>query len=332
MSCDLRLVAVPTQEARCECVSTVAPAAAPAGRVLLQTAEVSKPRALPGDLAGRAFTVAQAREFGEGASRMRRADLMHPTHGVRVPISADIPLEVCLALTFRTDQRFSHVTAARLWGAPIPRAHRSDPRLHVATSGTASLMRRPGVVAHRVSDQDTTVVGGLPVSTPARAWAECAMLFDHRSLVVLGDHLVGRAALASVDDLARALRPRGHGVVLARAALEAIRTGSESPMETILRLDVVDAGFPEPELNRDVHDSNGAFLGRVDMCWPEYRIALEYDGDHHRERDVFRHDRYRGNGFAVNGWIVIHATATDAGRPAVLFERLRQAFVARTRA
>ncbi|WP_279432379.1 hypothetical protein [Curtobacterium sp. PhB191] len=31
----------------------------------------------------------------------------------------------------------------------------------------------------------------------------------------------------------------------------------------------------------------------------------------------------------MNGWIVIHATVADAGRPAVLFERLRQAFVQR---
>lgn len=291
---------------------------------------MSRPRALPEGLADQAFTVARARLYGEGTSRMRRGDLQRPVHGVRVPRDCEASLVECVALVLRPDQRFSHATAAGLWGAPVPMAHRDAPRVHVATIGAASLMRRPGVTAHRVNDDDSAVQDGLPVSTPARAWAECASLFDFRALVVLGDHLVGRAGLATIEDLAQALRPRGHGVVLARAALDAVRPGSESPMETLVRLDVVDAGFPEPELNREVFDEHGSFLGRVDMCWPQLRIALEYDGDHHRERDAFRHDQRRGNGFAVNGWIVVHATAADAARPAVLFERLRQAFATRS--
>ncbi len=100
-------------------------------------------------------------------------------------------------------------------------------------------------------------------------------------------------------------------------------------METRFRLAVVHAGFAEPQLNIDVLDEAGVFLGRVDMAWPEYRIALEYDGDHHREQETFRHDQRRRNGFEVNGWLVIHVTAADAARPAVMFERLRQAFVLR---
>jgi very-short-patch-repair endonuclease len=97
-------------------------------------------------------------------------------------------------------------------------------------------------------------------------------------------------------------------------------------METWFQLAIVDAGFPEPELNVDVRDAAGLLLGRVDMAWPELRIAFEYDGDHHRERDVFHHDQRRDNGFVVNDWIAIHATSADAHRPAVVFERLRQAF------
>lgn len=311
-------------------VSTVTSASTAGDPPSVQDAGMSTPRALPEGLADRAFTVAEARRYGEGTSRMRRADLLRPVHGVRVPRDRAVGLVECIALVLRPDQRFSHTTAARLLGAPVPRVHRDGSPVHVTTIGAASLMRRPGVTPHRASDDDTTEHDGLPISTPARAWAECATLLDLRALVVLGDHFVGRAGLATIEDLARALRPRGHGVVLARAALDAVRPGSESPMETLVRLDVVDAGFPEPELNREVFDERGTFLGRVDMCWPQLRIALEYDGDHHREREVFRHDQRRANGFAVSGWIVVHATAVDAARPAVLFERLRQAFAART--
>ncbi|GAA1493592.1 hypothetical protein GCM10009627_19380 [Curtobacterium herbarum] len=147
--------------------------------------------------------------------------------------------------------------------------------------------------------------------------------------MAVGDHVVGRSQLATIDDLRAAVVPGARHVVRARAALELVRVGSESAMETWWRLAVVEAGFDEPELNVDVHDDAGRFLGRVDMAWPDHRIALEYDGDHHRERDVFRHDQQRDNGFAVNDWLVVHATAADRARPTVLFQRLRQAFARR---
>ncbi|WJY01465.1 hypothetical protein [Curtobacterium sp. 458] len=228
----------------------------------------------------------------------------------------------------RDDQHFSHLTAARLWGAPLPRAEQDDHRVHVTTVGTLR-MRRPGVISHRAVSADVRVLNGRRLSSPAAAWFECAGLLDRTALIAVGDHLVGRAGLATIDDLRRAIRPGSPHAVAARSAVDRVRIGSESPMETWMRLAVVEAGFPEPELNVEVWDGEGVFLGRVDLAWPRLRIALEYDGEHHRERDVFRHDQRRDNGFVVNDWKVIHATAADAARPAVLFERLRQAFLAR---
>lgn len=239
-----------------------------------------------------------------------------------------------LAVVMRCDQFFSHTTAAGLWGAPLPSHVQGRSSVHVSTAGAGPLMRRPGIVAHRAQvtpDQVTTLDGGLRVSSPARAWFECAAELDLRSLVIVGDALVGRSEHTTIGDLAAQIRPGNRHVRLARAALDHVRVGSESPTETGLRLDVIDAGFPEPELNLEVRDDAGHFLGRVDMAWPAYRIALEYDGDHHRERDAFRHDQRRGNGFAVSDWLVIHATGADAVRTAVLFERLRQAFAQRSR-
>ncbi|WP_146244292.1 hypothetical protein [Curtobacterium sp. MCBD17_032] len=190
-------------------------------------------------------------------------------------------------------------------------------------------MRRPGVVGHRLCGPTVVELDGVRVASPADAWFECAGLLGLRALVSVGDHMVGRSGLASIDDLAAAVVPRARHVVRARAALDLVRVGSEPAMETWFRLAVVDAGFPEPELNVDVRDGEGRFLGRVDMAWPEYRIALEYDGDHHRERAVFLHDQRRDNGFVVNDWLVVHATAADRTHPTVLFERLGQAFARR---
>ncbi|MCC8909739.1 endonuclease domain-containing protein [Curtobacterium sp. GD1] len=150
--------------------------------------------------------------------------------------------------------------------------------------------------------------------------------------MAVGDFLVGRPDRTTVDALAATILPGQRSVAVARAAVKLIRVGAESAMETWLRLAVVDAGFPEPELQIEVFDRAGRFLARVDMGWPELRIALEYDGDHHRERATFEHDQRRDNSMTVEGWLVLHVNRGDVDRPAVLFERLRQAFVARSSA
>jgi hypothetical protein len=284
-----------------------------------------KPSALPFCPDG-PFLVRDALDAGASRNRLARTDLTAPIHGIRTLASQPVRLVEAVAAVLRPDQFFSHVTAAALWGAPVID---DDPDVvHVSVLGDGPVMRRPEVVSHRarVPTEYVAEHHGVRLSTPARCWYECAGLLPWEDLVVLGDHFVGQPGLATVDDLRQAVPARGHRARDARTALEYIRVGSESPMETRLRLRVVGAGFPEPVLNVDVHAADGSFLGRVDMAWPEYRIALEYDGDHHRERETFRHDQRRGNGFAVNGWIVVHATAVDAGRPAVLFERLRQGF------
>lgn len=229
----------------------------------------------------------------------------------------------------RSDQYFSHTTAARLWGAPLPKTMNGEQEVHVSTVGGGTRMRRPGVIGHRSAAGAFVELRGVRASEPAAMWFECAELLDVGALVAIGDHLVGAAALATVDDLGEAIRPGARHARAARFALALVRVGVESPMETWLRLAVVDAGFTEPLVNIEVHDPDGVFLGRVDLAWPELRIALEYDGDHHRHREAFHHDQRRDNGFVVNDWLVIHATAADAHRPAVLFERLRQAFAAR---
>lgn len=277
-----------------------------------------------------AFRVRDAIAAGVSPSRLTRRDLEAPVHGVRSRAGVPISTVEAIALVLRDDQFISHTTAAQLWGAPLPREHEGA-LVHVTSIGTAPVMRRPQVTPHRLRSDSfrPDQVRGIPVSGPARAWYECASLLAEADLVVLGDYFVGPIGLATIDGLRAAIVPGGRSSLKARAALERIRSGVESPMESRFRLTVIDAGFPEPSVNVDVVDDSGRFLGRPDLAWPDSRIALEYDGDHHREQRTFQHDQRRSNGFAVNGWIVIHGTSMDVGRPTVLLERLRQAFVQR---
>jgi hypothetical protein len=275
----------------------------------------------------RPFRVSEAVAAGIPRSRLTRADLSAPIHGVRAPADQPISRVEAVALVLRPDQFFSHLTAARLWGAPLP-GPIDDELVHVTSANGSPIMRRPQVVPHRSrsSVSDIRVHRGLRISDPSRSWYECAGIVSFEDLVVVGDYFVGPSGLATIDDLASAIPPGGRHARAARAALELIRPGVESPMESRMRLRLVQAGFPEPSVNVDVSAPDGTFLGRVDLAWPEHRIAFEYDGDHHRERSTFHHDQRRSNGFSVHGWIVVHATALDAARPALVFERLRQAF------
>jgi hypothetical protein len=280
-----------------------------------------------GKIASGPFRVQDALVLGATRARLTRTDLTAPIHGVRAPAGTSVQVVEAVSLVLRSHQFISHTTAAQIWGAPLPSRLDGD-LVHVSSIGDAPIMRRPQVAPHRVrwNSIDLRRCRGYVVSGPAQCWYECAAMLDVTELVVLGDWFVGPVGLATIDELAAAIRPRGRHVSRSREALALVRTGSESPMETRMRLAVIDAGFPEPEVNVEVRDGAGRFLGRVDLAWPELRIALEYDGDHHRDRDAFRRDQRRSNGFSVNEWIVIHATALDAARPAVVFERLRQAF------
>lgn len=288
------------------------------------------PRSLPPELDRAGFLVRDANAIGVGADRLRRGDLLRPTHGVRTT-DPSLSLVRAVGLVLRPDQHVSHTSALAVWGAPLPRRAADEP-VHVSTAGTGPLMRRRGVTGHRRrAPIDTVVRDGVRVSAPAQAWRESVGLLTVHQAVAVADHFVRSGGLLTVGDLIAAIRPGSHGNTAAREVLDLVRVGADSAMETWLRLAVVDAGFPEPQLQVEVYDARGVFLARVDMAWPEWRIALEYDGAHHRERAAFEHDQRRDNGLAVNDWLVIHATRADASRPAVLFERLRQAFVVRER-
>jgi hypothetical protein len=76
-------------------------------------------------------------------------------------------------------------------------------------------------------------------------------------------------------------------------------------METRVRLLIVLAGLPEPVVNQVLRDGNGAWTHRLDLSYPDLRIAIEYDGRQHAEsshqwvRDVARREELDGLGWRM---------------------------------
>ncbi|WNV74506.1 endonuclease domain-containing protein [Geodermatophilus sp. DSM 44513] len=175
-------------------------------------------------------------------------------------------------------------------------------------------------------EADRTRRGTLPVTTPARTWRDLAGVLTPPALLAVTDQLLARGVAR--DQLAVQLqaRPTGRGSARARAVLPVADPRSESPMESVLRWLLHEAGLPAPDLQHVVRDAAGSPLGRADLAWPERRVLVEFDGDLHRERAVFVGDLRRQNRLVAAGWTVLRFSSADVlGRPADVVAEVRRA-------
>ena len=222
----------------------------------------------------------------------------------------------------------SHATAAALWGVEVPLQERSDLRVDVTVPMASRAESRRDRRVHRtpLPDEDVTRRGAVPVTTPERTWRDLAGVIRPAPLLAVTDQLLGHGV--SRADLARQLRrrPTGRGSARARVVLPVADPRAESPMESVLRWILHEAGLPAPDLQYVVRDGAGGFLARADLAWPEQRIIVEFDGDVHRERDVFVGDLRRQNRLIAAGWTVLRFTSADVlGRPQEVVAEIRRA-------
>ncbi len=218
------------------------------------------------------------------------------------------------ARPLRAGERFSHVTAARAYGLPLPSS--ADTRIHVTAATDGAQSRRSSTVGHRDSGSPITTLLGVPLSGPERTFIELGRMLHPDALVAVGDHLVHAPRIresgrpwTTTDRIEEACREQRAGVVNARRALELVRPGVESPTETALRLLLLRAGLPEPTCGYELRSPTRA-VGWFDLGWPERRALGEYDGDQHRtsteqyEKDIRRFDQA-----AELGWQVVRVRA-----------------------
>ena len=180
----------------------------------------------------------------------------------------------------------------------------------------------------RLDDDEVTRVAGLPVTTPARTGFDLARQLCTGDAVARIDALM-RARPFSVEDVL-VLAKRHHGARGVRrlgAVLPRVDPGAASPKETWLRLVLVDGGLPPPRTQIPVLSPTGRPRFYLDMGWPDRKVAVEYDGDQHRDRYRFRKDIERLEYIQGLGWIVIRVVADD--RRADIVRRVRHAFALR---
>lgn len=274
---------------------------------------------LPGDLGTMPFTLESALELGVKEKRLRNSDVAHISRGLYRPLNWDFDLEAAArALSAASPGAWiSHVTAARIKCLILPPWLADSTEPHVSKPRSLPEVRRKGVIGHTVLawDDEIEVTDGIRISTPSRTWLDMARRVSLDDLVTMGDQLVriprlhfeGRSQPFDTLDGLRSLvnrHPNLQGVVHAREALELMRVGADSGPETLLRLAILDARLPEPELQLALRpeDLNSP---SCDLGYRQRRLAIQYDGGCHVMEPQRLSDRRRDRAFEAAGWDVL---------------------------
>jgi len=278
--------------------------------------------------------VTEASALGVSRDRTRARDLITPFRGVRAPASIALSLEGrARAYSERMSRthHFSHETAAAIHGLPLPQRVGANDSLHVTAQPPARPPRMVGVIGHRprASVANVVTVRGLRVSNAVATWCDLAATLDLDALITMGDALVRRQKpFATIEDLERAIAIRRGlpGASRLREALPFVSPGVDSPRETQIRLILVRAGLPEPEVNPRIHNRYGASIGFADMLYRSQRVIIEYDGqDHFEGQSRMLKDIDRLDEFMEEKYRVIRFNKSHLGRRAFIVGKVRTA-------
>ncbi len=288
-----------------------------------------KPGRLPESLSASGFTVGEARQQGMSRRRMRASDLRSPFHGVRTGHETPDARSRALAYASKMPPNhfFSHTTAAQLLGLRMP-GNFHETVLHVTALSPARAPRCAGVIGHGMHEATIALVDGLPVLSPIDTWCQLSATLSLDDLVVMGDGLVRRKRpIATMEQLQDAVsRFSGRGCRQLREALHAARAGTDSARESLLRLMVMRAGFPEPEVNGIVLNEYGAQIAHGDLVFRRYRTILEYEGRQHSEDPrQFAIDIARLDAVMEQRWRVIRVDRELMSRRASLLGKIDRA-------
>lgn len=221
------------------------------------------------------------------------------------------------------------LTAAWLHGIEVQ--DRRGELVWVGCRTGARVRARVGCIVREITvdDADILRLDGLAVTTPLRTAFDCARWLSPTEGVVVADALAHAGLITPASLTAYA---SGHRRLRGVRRLERVRSLmnplSESPMESRVRVLLQTSGLPCPVAQYVVNDSSGRFVARLDLAYPDRRLAVEYDGSLHwaqRRADDRRRDALR-----ALGWDVIVVSAEDYYRePQALVANVRLALARR---
>lgn len=275
----------------------------------------------------RPFTRADALAAGISPAVLRGPKFRKIFHGVYVDARVvDHPLVRVQAalLTLPPDSFASHVSAAYLLDLPVP-AHSLT---HVSVLNVASRCKKDGIKSHLASDDaGVETVSTVRSSGPTRSFVELASVCTLVDLVVAGDALVRRKRITPQGLVAYCENSSDRHAPAARRAAAYVRAKVDSPMESRLRMLLVLAGLPEPEVNLEILDDYGNVVRKYDLCYSGLKLIIEYDGRQHAEQTTqWKRDLKRREALDRAGWRIVIVTSEGIYKsPGETIQRVRLA-------
>jgi len=210
----------------------------------------------------------------------------------------------------------SHRSAAALWRLPGGRKDYAE-----ITAPRWNRTRTLGLVVHEsklLTALDADMIDAIPVTTVERTIFDLCRKNTFATIDAMLDNAL-RRELTTLDALDRACdrlatkgRPGGQRfreALDARAWDEAV---PESPPERLLARALVTQGLPKPVFQHVVRDDAGQFVARVDLAYPDVRLAVEYDSyQEHTGKLALVRDSSRRNHLTSVGWTTLTATHAD---------------------
>ena len=270
---------------------------------------------LPDVRDGAPFTVANGLAHGVTRKRLAGRDLHRPIRGVRSPHPAADRRQFvrAAAARIRPWQAIAGSSAAVLWGLPVPpHLTRRDAVVIVAAPIGRGVPQASGFRGLRITPArlDLAEIDGVQVTDPVTTWCLLGREVGLADLVAAGDVLITpstrtdrRTQPVALETLASAAAQwnRAPGGAILQRALPRLRHGVDSPMESLLRSAIVDAGLPEPTVHPPVVLRNGQVV-HPDVGYPDLRVGVEYEGEGHADPRRMRADVARYEALAEVGW------------------------------
>jgi very-short-patch-repair endonuclease len=216
---------------------------------------------------------------------------------------------------------------------------RPTARIDVTVPPTDRLRSTRRLCIHRSSRRSgITIARGLATTSVARAlvdaWGDAHR--GRRSVhhVDLARNAVYRAArerrvtLPAVES-ELLVNPRLPGMGALRELLGEVGSGAHSHLESIGMRALMASGLPRPRRQYAINLPNGNL--RVDLAWPEVKLAVEFDGAaYHADRGDWQRDLRRDAALAALGWLVLRFSyAAISERPATCAAQVADAYRAR---
>lgn len=226
------------------------------------------------------------------------------------------------------DAAFGLETAAVLLGAPVT----GPDDVQIVLRPRPVLPQRRGLSVHvrQLLADDVVEIDGLRLASPAQVFLDLAARLPPHDLLAVGDHLC-RSGHLRKEELARRLEraDRVRGVIRAREVAPLLDPRARSRPESLLRYWLLASDLPDPEIDVPVFDRWGQEVSHTDLGYSRWKVALEYEGRQHAEREQFGRDIERYSLMAADGWLTLRFAGRHLGGPWTVVDRTRRALISR---